>query len=295
MRPGSRRWTAVAAVVLVVVLGAAFAVAALRRPGQASIRVTGPPVTVQKGLSPREPQFGDTVTATVVAVVDPRRVDPASVRVQTSFAPYRVVSTTRSERQRDGVTIVTVEHRLHCLEPACVPPGAGGSLRFADAMVEYTRAGTDTTFSSAWPALRVHSRLGATDLQRPFLRVPPARPAAVDYRFPPQATGYVLLGLATLLALVGAATILGVGLRRGLMRRRRPVPPLERILAELDAASSNGDSGRRRRALEHLARELQPLDESLSAESRVLAWAPDDPRPDAIADLTTRVLAAVGR
>jgi hypothetical protein len=61
------------------------------------------------------------------------------------------------------------------------------------------------------------------------------------------------------------------------------------VLSELTASSSNGDSGRRRRALEMLARELEPLDQSLSAESRVLAWGPEEPRPQAISDLTARV------
>ena len=88
-------------------------------------------------------------------------------------------------------------------------------------------------------------------------------------------------------------------LRAGLLglrlRGRSREAPLDRILHELAAVSTNGDSGRRRRALEELARELEPLDEPLSAESRVLAWAPADPRPETIADLTDRVRAAVTR
>ena len=60
-----------------------------------------------------------------------------------------------------------------------------------------------------------------------------------------------------------------VGLRRLELRRRAPTP-LDRALGEL--ATANGDSGRRRRALEQLAREIEPIDPGLSAESRVLAW-----------------------
>jgi hypothetical protein len=75
--------------------------------------------------------------------------------------------------------------------------------------------------------------------------------------------------------------------------RRLPGTSLERILDELTSSLMNGDSGRRRRTLEQLARELEPLDEPLSFESHVLAWAPHDPEPAAIADLAQRVRTVV--
>ena len=78
-----------------------------------------------------------------------------------------------------------------------------------------------------------------------------------------------------------------------LRARRRGPTPLERILLELEASGSNGDSGRRRVALEQLARELGALDPELSRESRVLAWAPSDPPPDAIDELARRARAVV--
>jgi FMN phosphatase YigB (HAD superfamily) len=69
---------------------------------------------------------------------------------------------------------------------------------------------------------------------------------------------------------------------------------VERILLELEAGGTNGDSGRRRSALEQLARELGPVDPELSSESRVLAWAPTDPPPDAIEELARRARQLVG-
>jgi len=289
----SRRSLAVLA--LVVALLAGFAVAALHRPGEPRLRPAGPPVAVQRSLSPRDPAFGDTVTATVAVVVDPRRVDVESVRVRSSVAPFRILSTRRTERRSGGTATIRVEQRLRCLDAGCVPPGATGTVRFGAVRVDYLAGRERRSARASWPVLRVHARVTPGDVQHPFLRVPPARPAAVDYRLPPRATGYTLLAVAGLLALGGAATLLRVGLAATGLPRRRRLSALDRILHELTAASANGDSGRRRRALEHLARELEPLDETLSAESRVLAWAPEDPRPEAIADLTGRVLGAVPR
>jgi hypothetical protein len=132
------------------------------------------------------------------------------------------------------------------------------------------------------------------DLQHPLLHVPPPH-ASAGYRFPPRPTGFALLALAAVLALGGSALLLLVALGRLEPARRHTRAPLERVLGELAAASSNGDSGRRRRALEQLARELEPLDPGLSAESRVLAWGPEDPRAEAVADLAGRARTAVRR
>jgi hypothetical protein len=281
---------------LVVVLAAGFAVAALRRPGQASVRLAGAPVSVLKTVSSRDPLFGDTVTAAVDVFVDTRRVDAGSVRIRGGFAPFRVASRTGPAVRRTGdVSVVHVEYRLTCLDGACVPEGEHRTLRLPALRVGYRDGARAVSLSSAWPALRVHTRVTAGDLQRPFLRVGPPRPSPTRYRLPPEATGYTLLALAALLALGGAALALRTGLGAGWLPRRRSATPLEQILRELAAASSNGDSGRRRRALEHLARELEPVSEPLSVESRVLAWAPQEPGPEAIADLTSRVEAEVRR
>jgi hypothetical protein len=104
-----------------------------------------------------------------------------------------------------------------------------------------------------------------------------------------------LLALSAVLGLGGAALLLRLWLPRPSTARRRHGTRLERLLGELAAAAANGDTGRRRRALESLAGELEALDGSLSAESRVLAWAPQDPHPAVISALAGRVRAAVAR
>jgi len=237
------------------------------------------PVSVQTQLSPQDPQFGDTVLATVDVAV-PRGVAPSSVRIVADFGPYELLSRTRITTLR-GIAVKT---RLRCLDLPCVPREQVKAFRFKPLRVSYGH----TSVARAWPVLRVHSRVTKADDAAPLLRIPPPTAAPDEPRLPAGATGYALLVLAALLAVGGAALLLAVAFRK-VSPGGREIPPLDLALAELAASSANGDSGRRRRALEVLARELKPLDESLSAESRVLAWGPEEPRPEAISDLTARV------
>lgn len=291
----ARRLFTVAALALLAALAAGFVVALLHRPAETTVRAGPRPVSVRASLSPREPQFGDTVTASADVVVDPHRLDPRLVAVAAGFAPFRVVSATRTVESAGGLSVIHVEWRLRCLEVACVPPGASETFRFAPLRLSYREASGPRILTSAWPFLRVGSRVAAADLRRPVLHVPQPKPVSSDYRLPPRATGWTLRALAALLALGGGVLLLRAALRGAGPARRREAPPFETILRELAAASSNGDTGRRRRALEELARELEPLDAPLSAESRVLAWAPPDPGTDAIAELASRVRGVVER
>ena len=274
-----KRALPIAALALLAGLVAALVVALVHEPaGTRSDRA----VSVRTELTPQEAQFGDTVVATV----DVSGTDPSSVRVRSDFAPYAVVSTVRHA----GDGSVRIVRRLRCLEVSCVPGKAVKTFRFGPARVSY--GGGSTT--RKWPALRVHSLITKADAAAPVLRVPAPVAAPVEYRVSPDATGYVLLALAGLLGAAGVFLLLKVGLRRVTPTRRR-VPPLDQVLGELAAASSNGDSGRRRRALEELAQQLETVDQPLSAESRVLAWGPEEPKPEAISDLTSRVRKDVPR
>jgi hypothetical protein len=142
----------------------------------------------------------------------------------------------------------------------------------------------------AWPPLRVDSRVGPVDIQRAVLRAPQPGPVVHAAR---RVAGWSLLALAVVLATGGAALLLRLWLPGRPVRSREP-PPLELALAEATASAAGGPV-RRRRALDALARELEPLDPPLSAESRVLAWAPPDPAADAIIDLAARVRKALAR
>jgi hypothetical protein len=251
---------------------AALVLAAAAAPAGAA------PPSIQAQLFPQDPQFGDTVVATVEVAV-PAGVDPSTVRIHAEFGPYEVLSRSRSTTAAG----IAVTSRLRCLDLPCVPREQVKSFRFKPVRISYGR----TSETRSWPPLRVHSRVTKADDAAPVLRIPAPAAAPDAYRVSPNALGYGLLVLGGLLAVGGAALLLAVGLRRTSPRRR--VAPLDQVLAELAASCTNGDSGRRRRALEDLARELEPLDESLSAESRVLAWGPDEPRAEAISELTSRV------
>lgn len=269
---------------------AAFAFAALHRPAQRSVRLAGGVVTMSRSLTPAEPQFGDAVVATTEVFLDARRVDPRSVRLDARFTPFAVTSSTRSTRRIGDISIVRVVDRLDCLDPGCMPKGEAATFRFPRLRVAYAGG----TLTAAWPVLRVHARVQAADLAQPMLRVGPLQ-AHSSFRLPPGMTGWTLLAVGFAFALGGLMMLVRAVLPLLAFARRRHGTPLERILHELASSGANGDAGRRRTALEELARELEPLDEPLSFESRVLAWAPQEPEPDAIDDLARRVRTVVDR
>ena len=282
----ARRAVALAALVVAAGLAAFFVVAALHAPAQSAVRLTGRPVAVLRTVTPDEPQFGDSVVATIQVFVDTRRVDPRSVAVDARFTPFVVTSSARSVHRAGAISIVRIVDRLDCLDAPCLPKGAAATFRFPRLRIAY-RGGT---LAAAWPALRVHARLDAAGLDQDVLRVgvPTAHPS---YRLPPGLTGRLLIAAGVAGALGGLLLIGRVALPLLAVGGRRRGSPLERILGEL--AGANGDIGRRRRTLEQLARELEPLDESLSFESRVLAWSPQEPEAGAVADLARRVRTAV--
>ncbi|HEX7525829.1 MAG TPA: hypothetical protein VF327_05940, partial [Gaiellaceae bacterium] len=254
----ARRLAALAALALTAGLAAVFVVAVLHRPGQSTVRLTGGPVATLRSLTPTEPQFGDTVVATVEVFVDPRRVDPRSVRLHASFTPFSVTSSARSVSRKGSLSIVRIVDRLACLDAACLPKGEAATFGFPALRVAYPGG----TVVADWPAVRVHARMTAADLRHPMLRVgaPQAQPS---YRLPPGVTGWTLIAVA-LAGALGGLGLLARAVLPSLAFARRRGTPLERILRELSNGSANGDAGRRRGALEQLARELEPLDEPLS-------------------------------
>jgi hypothetical protein len=285
----ARRVSGIVALVAGLALVVAFVVAVARRPGQPDVRLEGAPLSVTQTLSPGDARFADAVTASTRVFVDPTRVDPRSVRAATSFAPYVVAAQTRTIHRMGGLAVVDVVDRLRCLSAACVPVTPVRSFQFTPVRVSYRLGSRKVRLpASPWPALRVRGHVVNADLESPSFRV--GRPDTVDlgYRMAPRLTGTVLLALAALAALAGAALVLRFALDR-LRRRRARETPLRRILRELEAAASNGDTERRRLALDELALELGPRDESLAGASSVIAWARHDPDPETISTLAERV------
>jgi hypothetical protein len=253
------------------------------------MRLAGGPVATVRSLLPGDPQFGDPVVATIEVFVDRRRVDPDRVQVRAAFAPFAVTASSRSVRRMGAVSIVRISDELECLVAACVPKGDSGTFRLPPARVTYPGG----RLLAAWPTLRIHARVSAAAVQRPMLRVGPSQ-AHASYRVRPGVLGWLLLSVGIVSALGGLALLAWVALRSVPFARRRHGTEVDQILHELmNGLRGNPDGSRL--ALEQLARELEQLDEPLSFESRVLAWARQDPEPEAIADLAQRVRTVAGQ
>jgi hypothetical protein len=236
-------------------------------------------------LDPASPHFGDRVTASVEILVDPRQVDPDSVRLVTDFAPYRAAAPPRASR-REAHGLVTIRHRflLLCLRDPCRPPVGGvRTFRFSPARLSFRRVnGSSGVFTRRWYPLTVASRLSRDlalrgDWQARVFPLP-----AVGYRFDPAGLSAALFTAAALLAVAGAMLIgraygplVRAELRRRGLARLRAT---EREVALLRDAVARGDATGQRRALDGLAVALgENGGHDLALGARRLAWSRSDP------------------
>jgi hypothetical protein len=229
-------------------------------------------VKVHATLAPRAAQFGDRVVAQAELLVDPGRVDPGAVKVVADFSPYRVLGApTVAKRSEGGLTELRYRWALDCLDRACLPRETARRIVFAPVRAQYN-GGLAT---SAWPALRVDTRVGPQDLGRPALRFDVLPLPKATQRISPGALHLLLLAGAAL-ALLAAAALLVPELLALVPAYRRVDrrTPLERALAHVRAARVH-DAPPRRRALERLAREVD--DPELGVRIRELAWSPPSP------------------
>src|SRR5581483_3547656 len=143
----------------VVAALAAVSVTALLPRGEAPRRPAQ--TRIETRLVPSTHVFGDAVEAQLEVTPDGAHAGDR-IRVETRFAPYRVVAT---RREQTGAT-VRYAFSLECLERACVPRAAERRLALAPALVHVG----DETRTAAWPPLTVASRLAASDLAQPVLR-----------------------------------------------------------------------------------------------------------------------------
>jgi len=245
------------------------------------------PVSVRTSFAPLVHAFADPVTATVTVVVDSSRVEPGSVRVTPSFAPYGAESRRVVHRDAgDGVVVLVYGYRLGCAAAGCVPRAAERQLALAPARVTWrTRSGVAGVARAAWPPLTVASRLTSRDLASPRL-VARIEPPAPRYAVPPGALGIGLVIFGSALALAG------LGLAAACLRGRLKTvvqAPLERALELVERAAA-GETVERRRALYRLALELEHVRSHRQAlAARKLAWAPTAPDSMAMRNLAAGV------
>ncbi|HEV7639297.1 MAG TPA: hypothetical protein VGO39_00335 [Gaiellaceae bacterium] len=250
------------------------------------------PLTVAADLTPRAHLFGDRVRADVTVAFDPRRVDPQTVTIDASFAPYTPVGNARVVREP---TSARLDVTLVCLTAACAAGAPQRAIAFGPAHVRYRdRSGRPHSAEAAWPPLLAASRLTPADRRLAQIRVAAALPRASAALDPTLVGRGLLVAAVALLLATGAALV-----RR---RRERPaavlapveVPALRSALAAVEQLAHESD-GKRRSAIDLLARELGPAGLArLAPAARELAWSPPAPSAEPMLHLSTEVQKAVG-
>ena len=114
---------AVGVVVTVITLAAA-------RGGGATQPVPQAAVSAQAVFAPRVALFGAAVRAELRLAVDPRRVDPRTIRATARLAPFSQLGRAHVRRQTIGrATLIRIRYRLHCVAAVCSRPGGQATLR----------------------------------------------------------------------------------------------------------------------------------------------------------------------
>ena len=280
------RWTlVVGAVAVAVAVGLALG---LWRGSES--KLPGRPLTATASLSTRTLSFADPLSARLDLLVDPRSIDPATVRVRPRFGLYRVVSTSLHTRRAGGV-LLSYRYSLECLVPGCLPGRTLAERRFLPALVSYrTSGGRLARRAVDWPTYTVVSRLSSPDIGDPTAHLRSDAPLPpVSYRISPGTLQGLLAGVSAAFVLAAAALV-ALALPRRRTAGGPTLPPLEQALALVRASTANGYPSERRRALGRLARELRAEGQRELAQSAVhLAWSADPPTVEATSDFADHV------
>lgn len=275
------------------------AVAGLPFFSSGSVVGEGQPFKAYTTLTPQVHLFGDAVTARVAVIADTKWVDPARLRITTSFKPYVTVGEPAVLRLNSGrFAQVTWTWTLRCLTSPCVPRLPPSEkyhvFRFRLVHIDYlTKAGTrEYGITASWPPVEVLSQvspasesvLEATDHLTWHYHLTPV--ASPTFGVSPMLLFWLALGLGGA-ALLGAAGFAGswyltVRPQRATAGAVDSKTTLERALALLAWAHERGDETLERKALERVAGELGveaplPAVDELSRTARELAWSANVP------------------
>lgn len=280
------------ALAALLVAGLAALIASTLGPHRSTPKLRAPAdgISLATQTLTRTAFFGDRVTVTALVVADTKRIDPQSLRASADFRPFKVVATSRQERRSGSILTARTAWTLLCLDPACLPGTAQHAFSWAPVQVAYRLRGTSLqrALTAPFEPVTILTRVARGAAAHPRFRVPPPVVESPRYRIEPRTLASLLVAGGGLLCVA----VLGLAASALVRTRRRNAPAPDAfalVLSELQlAARGNGDSGRRRRALERLAELVEPLDAPLSHETRTLAWAPDDPPHGAIAELSRR-------
>ncbi len=262
-------------------------------------------IVAQGHVTPPSSLFGDVVTASAAVLVDARRIDPLSVRVEPTFRPFRIRSESRRVEGHVGAAaLVEVRYAIQCVTRLCIDLTAARTkagpvtkaVRFPAALVTArARGGDRVTARVVWPPFVVHSRLSSEQAALSTPQIEPAfTPPSVSWTISPDLLGGLATGAAVLLVLAAGGLVASIllGDARRLRRLRLPghLTPVERALALAEHAAASGEVDEGRKALQRLAIELRRAGEpELAGDARALAWSESAPSPARVRELADSV------
>ena len=170
----------------------------------------------ETAVTPAAAHFGDTLTAGAVVTVDPRRVDPDTVRLATRFLSYRVADSTTSSGTPAGRRRSTWSYTSRMPRQPAARPGARRSCSTSRPRCSATRPPRGPRVGCDSSGRRSPSRRGSTTrtARRRYAHLrADATPPAVTYDVAPGALVDGLLAGAALLVLAASA-LLWFGFRR---------------------------------------------------------------------------------
>jgi hypothetical protein len=263
-----------------VIAIALVAAAILLVVGRTTTTVRETPTGMHAQLVPAQVEFGDELTARVVATVASK--EAGKVHIAQSLAPLTQLGDPVLRIEREGsVAIVVQTTQVACLTQACVTDSGTSTVKLPPARVT---VGSSTS-SVPWPQLTVQGRVtkAAVAASSTALRAD-SSPPAVTYRIAPNTLAWLLAAVAALLA-AAAIAIGGRELTRAAARRRPAVDPLERALA-LAREAERRPPPDRRVALDLLARVLGRTTPDAISDT---AWSAPEPSPTALAAIVDEV------
>ena len=291
-----KRWLLVAVLALAA---ASPAAAGLPFFSSGTVVGEGQPLKAYATLTPQVHLFGDAVTARVAVIADTKYVDPARLRVTTSFKPYLAVGDPVVLRLNSGrFAQLTWTWTLRCLTAPCVPRLPPSEkyhvFRFNLVHIDYlTKTGTKAYgITASWPPVEVLSQespasqtaLEASNQLTWHYHLTPV--ASPTFDLSPTLLFWLALGLGCVALLAAARyagswylTVRPVRTKAGAIDSKTT---LERALTLLAWAHERGDETLERKALERVAGELGveaslPVTDELSRTARELAWSANVP------------------
>lgn len=256
-------------------------------------------------LSPRILLFGDVLNARVDVIVENEVIDPDSVRVAMSFAPWEIVGQPQRLRRDAGTkTYLRTSWTLRCHISPCVPSGQVAPLDFDAARVSYVKDGGRRSSPIQWPLLTVYSRFASANFEG--AQTSPSAPwradlismPSVSYRVGPWIVVAVALVLGGLFAAGGLLLAALAWPRRKAAPPPEPEPeplpvltPLEQALELLEDASREDGAEERRRSLELVAEVLEDHEGAgdIVRRAKVLAWSEEAPEVEDTSGLAATV------